>query len=133
MTTEEKLQELRKQWLTASRTDRKLIEMRANTLKMGMNVRGKEIPDTPESLKAIFPPFRYEVKSIPTGFMLGLKNASRYALIPAKYWDQNIVIEVKYQEEVKRFKESDVVKRIILPDKIKPGTDYKVTYVVWSK
>jgi hypothetical protein len=35
MTTEEKLQELRNRWKTASQKERKLIEMRANLLKWG--------------------------------------------------------------------------------------------------
>jgi len=135
MNTEEQLTKLRQEWKTATPERRFAIELKARGLKMALKAREIEdqIPDTPELLKAIFPPFQYRTQSLPTGFSIGLKNASRYALVPEKYWKTNDVIEVLYNDEKKRFTEKDVVKRMVFPDKLVEGKDYPVTYVLWKK
>ena len=77
MTTEEQILQLEQQKKTATLEKCETIEIKLRALKMGLKARKNEdkILDTPEQLKAIFPPFKYETKSLPSGFAIGLKNA----------------------------------------------------------
>ena len=55
MTTEEKLKQLREKWKTAGRDERKLIEMQARLLEIGIEKREKKIEQlTMSEVKEIF-------------------------------------------------------------------------------
>jgi len=135
MNTEEQLEQLRKEWRTATPDRRFAIELEARGLKMALRARkeDKNILDIPEILERLNPPFKYEAKTLFTGFKIGLKNASLYVLVPAKYWEHNAIIEVTHEGKSKKYQETDIVKKIVLPDKIVEGKDYPVTYLLWKK
>ena len=74
----------------------------------------------------------YKAKTSFIGYKIGLENPNVYIAAPKKYFKGGELV-VEGPGGIQRVHEKDIVKEITLPDKIKPGTDYILAYLLWER
>jgi len=74
----------------------------------------------------------YTVKTLLTGYRIGLKDSSLYAGIPAKFWTDQ-TIRVRFKDEIRVFCFDQIVTRQQFNDKYRPGEIYALDYVLWRR
>jgi hypothetical protein len=74
----------------------------------------------------------YQIKTVFTGYKLGLKNTNLYVGIPSKYFT-GPYLAAKCQNQFRLFKADKRIAERTFPDRFRPNETYTLYYFLWKK
>ncbi len=77
--------------------------------------------------------FKYNAKTLFTGYKIGLKNPSLYVGVPKKYFKRKRTIPVRHDGKTKFLTLGKHQQERTFNDRFRPGETYTLVYFLWEK